>query len=238
MVGFRTRKVSFIFFCNKSAMNLQIGLYFVIMYSMNYIWFFIIFISIISAAYTGRIDETVDAIWSGAQKTIEVSLYLLGIMAFWLGIMKIAEKSGLVEKIAKVLTPIAQKLFPDVPKDNKVIGDIAMNFTANAFGLSNAATPIGLKAMEELQKLNKDKNSASNDMCTLLAMNTAGFQIVPATVIAILVANGSKNPSEIVLPTLIVTFLSFCFAIFIVKILEKIMPAQPIKNENGVTTND
>ena len=152
--------------------------------------------------------------------------------------MKIAEKSGLVEKIAKVLTPIAEKLFPDVPKDNKVIGDIAMNFTANAFGLSNAATPIGLKAMEELQKLNKDKNSASNDMCTLLAMNTAGFQIVPATVIAILVANGSKHSSEIVLPTLIVTFLSCCFAIFIVKILEKVMPAQPIKNENGVITND
>ena len=201
---------------------------------MNYIWFFIILISVISAAYTGKIDETVNAIWIGAQKSIEISLYLAGIMAFWLGIMKIAEKSGLVDIVAKLITPFAKKLFPDVPKDNPAIGNIALNLSANAFGLSNAATPIGIKAMEDLQKINKNKKTASNAMCTLLAMNTAGFQIIPATVIAVLAACGSKNPTEIVLPTLIVTTITFIFAIIIVNVLEKITPAQlPEKINNS-----
>lgn len=193
---------------------------------MNYIWFFIILISILSAAYTGRINEVVNAIIKGAQTSIEIALYLAGIMAFWLGIMKIAEKSGLVAKISLLLKPVAKKLFQEVPEDNPAIGDIAMNFSANAFGLSNAATPIGIKAMKELQKLNKDKKSASNAMCTLLAMNTAGWQLVPATVIAVLVANGSKNATEIVFPTLIVTTITFVSAIVIVKVLEKFSPPQ------------
>lgn len=193
---------------------------------MNYIWFLIIFVSIVCAAYTGKIDAVVNSVLTGAQKSIEIAIYLAGIMAFWLGIMKIAEKSGLVSCIADALTPIAKKLFPDIPKDNPAIGDIAMNFTANAFGLSNAATPMGIKAMNELQKLNKDKESASNDMCTLLAMNTAGFQIIPTTVIAILAAFGAKNPTQIVIPTLIVTSISFFSALIIVKILEKISPPQ------------
>ena len=193
---------------------------------MNYIWFFLIIISIISAIITGRIDETVNAIWLGAQKAIEVAIYLAGIMAFWLGIMKIAEKSGMVDFIAKLLTPLAKKLFPDIPENNSSIGDIAMNISANAFGLSNAATPIGIKAMEKLQELNKDKTSASNSMCTLLAINTAGFQLVPATVIAVLMACGSKNPTEIILPTLIVTTIAFISAIVCVKVLEKLWPPQ------------
>ena len=189
---------------------------------MNYIWFFIIIKSIISAIYTGKIDAVTNAIITGAQKSIEVALYLAGIMAFWLGIMKIAEKSGLVSKIAKLLTPIAKKLFPNVPENNPAIGDIAMNFTANAFGLANAATPIGIKAMTELQKLNNDKETATNDMCTLLAMNTAGWQLVPTTVIAILVANGAKNPTEIIFPTLIVTTVTFISAIIAVKLFERL----------------
>ncbi len=198
---------------------------------MNYIWFFIILVSIACAAYTGRISEVVNSILTGAQKSVELALYLAGIMAFWLGMMKIAEKSGLVSLIAKALTPIARRLFPGIPKDNPAVGDIAMNFTANAFGLSNAATPMGIKAMEELQKLNKDKESASNDMCTLLAMNTAGFQLVPATVIAVLVAFGSKNPTEIVIPTLIVTSIAFVSALIIVKTLERLFPPQEAVKE-------
>lgn len=201
---------------------------------MNYIWFFIILVSIASAAYTGRMDSLVNAIMQGAQKSVEIAIYLAGIMAFWLGIMKIAEKSGLVSKIALLLTPIAKKLFPDLPKDSPAIGDIAMNFTANAFGLANAATPIGIKAMKELQKHNIDKNSASNEMCTLLAMNTAGWQIVPTTVLAVLVASGSKNPTEIIFPTLIVTTIAFLSAIVGVKLLEKFTPAQKINTETEV----
>ena len=193
---------------------------------MNYIWFFIIFISIVCAAFTGRIDAVVRAVLEGAQKSVEVALYLAGIMAFWLGIMRIAEKSGVVGFIAGLLTPIARRLFPEIPESSPAIGDIAMSFSANAFGLSNAATPMGLKAMEELQKLNKEKKSASNAMCTLLAMNTAGFQIVPATVIAVLASFGAKNPTEIVLPTLIVTTFAFVSALVIVKILEKLTPPQ------------
>lgn len=187
---------------------------------MNYIWFFIIFLSIISAIYTGKVTDVVNAIVTGAQKSIEVALYLAGIMAFWLGIMKIAEKSGLVSFIAKLLRPLAKKLFPSVPDDNPAIGNIAMNFTANALGLGNAATPIGIKAMTQLQDLNDDKDVASNDMCTLLAMNTAGWQLVPTTVIAILVASGSTNPTEIIFPTLIVTSVAFVSAIFMTKLIE------------------
>ena len=198
---------------------------------MNYIWFLIILISIISAAVTGKIDALVQSVMSGAQKSIEVAIYLAGIMAFWLGIMKIAEKSGLVAAIARLLTPVAKILFPDIPDGNPAVGDIAMNFTANAFGLSNAATPIGIEAMKKLQQLNKDKNSASNDMCTLLAMNTAGWQLVPTTVIAVLAASGSKNPTEIVFPTLIVTTIAFLSAIVGVKLLERIWPAQIPVNE-------
>ena len=205
---------------------------------MNYIWFFIILISVISAAYTGRINDMVNAIMKGAQTSVEIALYLAGIMAFWLGIMKIAEKSGLVSGISKLLSPVAKKLFPDIPPDNPAIGDIAMNFSANAFGLSNAATPIGIKAMKELQKLNQNKKTASNDMCTLLAMNTAGWQLVPATVIAVLVANGSKNATEIVFPTLIVTTITFVSAIVIVKVLEKFSPPQTINTGDDKAEED
>ncbi len=205
---------------------------------MNYIWFLIILISIVSAAFTGRIEAVVNAVISGAQKAVEVAIYLAGIMAFWLGVMKIAEKAGLVAFISKLLEPVAKKLFPDVPKDNSAIGDIAMNFTANAFGLSNAATPIGIEAMKKLQNLNKDKDSASNDMCTLLAMNTAGWQIVPATVIAVLAACGEKNPAVIILPTLIVTTITFVFAIVIVKVLEKVWTPQEIIVHKNISTKD
>ncbi len=202
---------------------------------MNYIWFFIILVSIISAAVTGRMENLINAVLNSAQKAIEVAIYLAGIMAFWLGIMRIAEKSKLVNLISKFLSPAAKFLFPSVPKDSPVIGDIAMNFTANAIGVSNAATPMGIQALRGLQELNKNKKSASNDMCMLVGMNTAAFQLVPATVIAVLAANGAKNPTEIVFPTLIVTSVSFLSAIVIAKILEKIMPPQTIEQstENG-----
>ena len=199
---------------------------------MNYIWFFIVLISIVIGAINGKLDDVVNSMLSGAQKSIEVTLYLIGIMAFWLGIMKIAEKSGCINFLAKLIKPILIKLFPDLKDNNSVIGNIALNFAANAFGLSNAATPIGIKAMEEMQEENKNKKSASNSMCTLLAMNTAGFQLIPATVIAILVANGDKNPTNIILPTLIVTSVSFIFAIIIVKILEKVWTPQKEESKN------
>lgn len=193
---------------------------------MNYIFYFLIVISIIAGAVNGKLDDVVNSILSGAELSVKVAFSLIGIMAFWLGMMKIAEKSGLIEIISKIIKPITKKIFNEIPEDSPAIGDIAMNFSANAFGLSNAATPMGLKAMEELQKHNIDKASASNAMCTFLAMNTAGFQLIPATVIAVLVAIGYKNPTSIIAPTLLVTTISFVSAIILAKIFQKIWKPQ------------
>ncbi len=188
---------------------------------MNYIFCFLIIFSLIFSAFNGKLQDVVNAILTGADLSVKVAFSLIGIMAFWLGIMRIAERSGIVDFITKLIKPIAKWLFNEVPDDNKAIGDIAMSFSANALGLTNAATPIGLKAMEELQEINKDKTSASNAMCMFLAMNTAGFQIIPATVIAVLVGIGYKNPTEIVMPTLIVTGTAFISAIIFAKIFQK-----------------
>ena len=193
---------------------------------MNYIWYFLIVISIVFGAINGTIGDVAKAIFTGTELAVKIVLTLLGIMTFWLGIMKIAEKSGIVEWLSKLLNPIAQKIFPEIPKDSPIIGDVAMNFSANALGLANAATPIGIKAIEGMQQLNKDKESASDPMCTLLAMNTAGFQLIPATVIAILAANGCENPTEIIVPTLIVTSTAFVSAILIAKFFKKIFSPQ------------
>lgn len=196
---------------------------------MNYIWYFLIVVSIIYGAVNGTLGDVANAIFKGTELSVKIVLTLLGIMIFWLGIMKIAEKSGIVEFLSKILRPVAKLIFPEIPKDSPIIGDIAMNFSANALGLANAATPIGIKAMEGMQEINKDKESASDPMCTLLAMNTAGFQLIPATVIAILAANGCANPTEIIVPTLIVTSTAFVSAIIIAKIFKKVFPPQKEK---------
>lgn len=193
---------------------------------MNYIFYFLIVISLIFAGFNGKLQDVVNAILSGAELSVKVAFSLIGIMAFWLGIMKIAEKSGILDIITKLIKPITKWLFNEVPQDNKAIGDIAMSFSANALGLTNAATPIGLKAMDELQELNADKNSASNSMCMFLAMNTAGFQIVPATVIAVLAGIGYKNPTEIIMPTLIVTTIAFISAILTAKLFQRFWRVQ------------
>lgn len=188
---------------------------------MNYIFYFLIVISIVVGALNGRLSEVVNSILTGAELSVKVAFSLIGIMAFWLGMMKIAEKCGLIALIAKLIKPITKKLFNEIPEDSPAIGDIAMAFAANAFGLSNAATPIGIKAMEELQKNNIDKTSASNAMCMFLAMSTAGFQLIPATVIAVLISIGYKNPTEIIAPTLLVTTIAFVSAILLAKVFQK-----------------
>ena len=198
---------------------------------MNYIFYALIVISIIAGAINGKLSDVVNAILSGAELSVKVAFSLIGIMAFWLGMMKIAEKCGLISLIAKLIKPITKRIFSEIPENSPAIGDIAMNFSANAFGLSNAATPMGLKAMEELQKHNKDKSSASNAMCMLLAMNTAGFQLIPATVIAVLIGIGYKNPTEIIAPTLLVTTIAFVSAIILAKVFEKFWAPQ--KKDGG-----
>lgn len=198
---------------------------------MNYIFYFLIVFSIVIGAINGRLQEVINAVMSGAELSVKVAFSLIGIMAFWLGIMKIAEKSGLVQLIAKAIKPITKKLFNELPEDSPAIGDIAMNFTANAFGLANAATPFGIRAMENMQEENDKKDTASNSMCLFLAMNTAGFQLIPATVIAILVGIGYKNPTEIIAPTLLVTSIAFVSAIAMAKFAQYITKKKEVKND-------
>ena len=198
---------------------------------MNYIFYFLIVFSIVIGAINGKLQEVINAVMSGAELSVKVAFSLIGIMAFWLGIMKIAEKSGLVQLIAKTIKPITKKLFNELPEDSPAVGDIAMNFTANAFGLANAATPFGIRAMENMQGVNDKKDTATNSMCLFLAMNTAGFQLIPATVIAILVGIGYKNPTEIIAPTLLVTSIAFISAIAMAKIAQHIANKKEAKND-------
>ena len=188
---------------------------------MNYIFFLLIAVSII-LAFNGRIGEVSSSMLSACDTAVKISFSLIGIMAFWLGIMRIAERAGFVQLIAKILKPLTKILFKDIKEDSPAVGDIAMSVSANALGLTNAATPIGLKVMKELQEDNDKKDEATDSMCMFLGMNTAGFQIIPATVIAVLVGVGAKNPSEIIIPTLIVTTLSFITAIITALILRKV----------------
>lgn len=198
---------------------------------MNYIFYFLIVFSIIIGAINGKLQDVVNAVMSGAELSVKVAFSLIGIMAFWLGIMRIAEKSGLIKFISKLLRPITKFLFNELPPDSPAIGDIAMNFTANAFGLANAATPFGIRAMENMQKLNKDKTTASNSMCLFLGMNTAGFQLIPTTVLAILIGIGYKNPTEIIAPTLLVTSIAFISAIIMAKVVQMITSKKEDTNE-------
>ena len=189
---------------------------------MNYIFLLLIAGSIIIGIFNGTLNEVVNSMLSSCEVAVKIAISLIGIMAFWLGIMRIAEKSGLVQLIAKCLKPVTKILFKDIPEDSPAVGDIAMSLSANALGLTNAATPIGLKVMKELQEANPNKDKATDSMCMFLGMNTAGFQIIPATVIAVLAGLGAKNPAEIVLPTLIVTTLAFFTAIITSLILKKV----------------
>lgn len=189
---------------------------------MNYIFFILIAVSIISGFINGTTENVIQAMLEGCSTAVKIAISLIGIMAFWLGIMRIAEKSGLVNLISKLIYPLAKPLFKDLKQDSPALGDITMSISANALGLTNAATPIGLKVMKELQEENPQKDSATDSMCMFLGMNTAGFQIIPATVIAILAGLGAKKPTEIILPTLIVTTLSFLVAIITALIFRKL----------------
>lgn len=189
---------------------------------MNYIFIFLILISFTCAIINGRLEQVVDGILKSSQKAVEISLGLIGIMGFWLGMVNIAKKSGLINLLSKLIKKPLLKLFPDLKDNNEAISNIALNISANALGLQNAATPFGLLAMKKMQDKNKNKDFATNSMCTFLAINTAGFQIVPAVVLAILTANNMQNPTQIIIPTLIVTSIAFVSAIIFAKLLERV----------------
>ena len=186
---------------------------------LNYIWFGMMFIAVIVGILTGNIDAVTQAAIDMAKTAVEIAIGLIGIMALWLGTMKIAEESGLIRIIASAIRPITIWLFPDVPEDHPAIGSIILNMAANLLGLGNAATPLGLKAMEELQDLNPEKDTATNAMCTFLAINTSSVQLIlPATVVALMGAAAN----QIFITTILATGLSTIAAIIAVRFLEKL----------------
>lgn len=184
---------------------------------MNYIWCGMIIFSLIVGAVNGRLDETVAAAFDGAQSSIEVILSFAGIMCFWTGILKIAEKSGVSEKIQKLLNPIIKRLFPNA--DGEAKRYIGMNITANLLGMGNAATPMGIKAMTALDKANKNPLYPSDDMCMLVVLNTTSFQIIPTTIISLRAAAGSTNPASVILPIWITSAVSIIAAVTAVKVM-------------------
>ncbi len=196
---------------------------------LNYIWFGMMFIAVIVGILTGNIDAVTQAAIDMAKTAVEITIGLIGIMALWLGTMKIAEESGLIRIIARAIRPITIRLFPDVPEDHPAIGSIILNMAANLLGLGNAATPLGLKAMEELQDLNPEKDTATNAMCTFLAINTSSIQLIlPATVVALMGAAAN----QIFITTILATGLSTIAAIIAVRFLEKLKRFE-VPNGNG-----
>ena len=160
--------------------------------------------------------------FDSAKTGAEISLGLIGIMTFWLGIMKIGEKAGMISLFARAVNPFFSKLFPEIPKNHPASGSIIMNFSANMLGLDNAATPLGLKAMKELQEINPDKDTASNAQIMFLVLNTAGLTLIPTSVIALRMANGAANPADIFIPSLIGTFISFISGMIAVALYQRI----------------
>ncbi|MEW6724310.1 MAG: nucleoside recognition domain-containing protein [Bacillota bacterium] len=182
---------------------------------LNLIWLMLLIFGIAAAAIGGDITIVTRALTSSAKEAIDIVLGFIGIICFWLGMMRIAEKSGLVRQLARLLDPLINLLFPSIPPGHPAKGSIMMNMAANLLGMGSAATPLGLKAMEELQQLNPDKSEASPAMCTFLAVNTSAITLIPATVVALRAAAGSRNPTEIVGTTLVATFCSSATAIIL-----------------------
>ena len=189
---------------------------------INYIWCGMIIIGIIVGIVTGNIEAVSTAAIEWAETAVELSLGLIGVMALWLGLMKIAEEAGIVRGMGLLMKPIMVRLFPEVPADHPAMGSIVANIAANFFGLGNAATPLGIKAMQELQDLNENKEEASNAMVTFLAINTSSVTLISSSTIAYRSAAGAANPADIIAPTIIATTVSTVVAIVACKVLEKL----------------
>lgn len=182
---------------------------------VNYIWVVMTLIGLGFAMVNGTMAEVNEAVFTGAKEAVTLCIGLISILVFWLGMMRIAEDAGLLSKLSSLFKPFVTKLFPEVPSDHPAMGYILSNMIANMFGLGNATTPLGIKAMEELKELNGGKNEASRSMITFLAINTASITLIPTTVIAIRMNYNSENPTDIVGPTLLATAVSAVAAIFI-----------------------
>jgi len=197
--------------------------------ALNYVWicFFLIsfIVALIKLIFFGDtlvFTNVMNGMFDSAKTGAEISIGLIGIMTFWLGILKIGENAGMIAMFARAVNPFFSKLFPGIPKGHPASGSVIMNFSANMLGLDNAATPMGLKAMKDLQDLNPVKDTASDSQIMFLVLNTAGLTIIPTSVIALRMANGAANPADIFIPSLIGTFISFVSGMIAVALYQKI----------------
>ena len=182
---------------------------------MNLLWLIMICVSTVFAIVTGNLEAFTKSIFDGAKSAVEISLFLLGIVSVWLGITRILEDSGLIHRIAHLFRPLICRLFKNIPGDHPSITAITLNVLANLFGLGNAATPLGIKAMQELDGLNADKGTVTPEMMTFIVINTASLQLIPFSVIGILAGYGHRNPAAVVLPVLIATAMSTMTALLV-----------------------
>ena len=190
---------------------------------LNYIWLGLVLGAVLLGGATGQLKEVTTAAFEACKTAVmTIALPLAGVMALWLGVMRLAEKSGLMHALAKLLRPLMTRIFPDVPAEHPAMGSMIMNMAANMLGLANAATPLGLRAMQDLEKLNPRPGTASNAMCTFLALNTSSVQLIPASAVAILAAAGSVQPTAIIGTALIATICSTAVGLIAVKTLEKL----------------
>ena len=197
--------------------------------ALNYIWvgFFLIafIVGLIKLIFLGDIEifsTMMKALFERSKLGFELSLGLTGILALWMGIMKIGEKGGMIKILARLVSPLFTKLFPEVPKNHPAIGSMMMNFSANMLGLDNAATPLGLKAMKDLQELNPKKDTASNAQIMFLVLNTSGLTLIPVSILALRAMKGSINPTDVFLPILIATYISSLVGLIYTAIIQKI----------------
>lgn len=184
---------------------------------MNKIWVFMIVVSIVIGIFKGLAPEMVNSIFDSTKSATENSLSIIGMICLWSGIMKVAEKCGVVKKLSKVISPLLNVLFPKLKKDSEARGSIALNMTANLLGLGNVATPLGLNAMEKMQEQNTDKDTLTDEMMMLIVINAASIQLIPTSIIALRVAYGSSNPVIIVVPVLVSSIASVLVGILLVK---------------------
>lgn len=189
---------------------------------MNIIWFALVSISVVFAVINGRLDAFTTALFDAAKLAVETCLYLVGIVSLWLGLTKILEDSGLIYKLSNVFRPVIARLFRNIPAHHPSITSITLNLLANLFGLGNAATPLGIRAMKDLQTLNPQPDTVTFEMMLFVVINTSSLQLIPFTVIGLLSSYGSAAPTAIVLPTIIATFISTVTAVAVLFLFRRL----------------
>ena len=180
-----------------------------------------IIISLAVSLFTGRVEQTAAAAATGAAAAIDSCISLLGIMCLWTGIAKIGERAGIVSVFSKLMRPVTKIIFPKLKEDSPALSAIIMNIVANLLGMGNAATPLGIKAIKELDRINKGRSTASDEMCMFVVINTASLQLIPATLISLRQRFGSANPGEVIVPVWIVSVCALFVGVCVAKLLER-----------------